>query len=207
MCQTSAVSVSSKSRSSNNPDSELKWKPDPESMAGCSLPMPFRARAGLAHTSVESPAIPKTTRTEILLTRSPYLSISQKYTSSRQQQTHHLLHRNHVSRKCLVLPPPNLRQGRSRLPRLHPQVSLTFYEVLASLTVYRAGLIRKYGLNICRQCFREKATDIGFLKVRSAVELSGTSPKKLSNFPLSGVRTDKIYSTDERIGRDWDAMI
>jgi ribosomal protein S14 len=28
-----------------------------------------------------------------------------------------------------------------------------------------AGLIRKYGLNICRQCFREKAADIGFTKV------------------------------------------
>lgn len=27
------------------------------------------------------------------------------------------------------------------------------------------GMIRKYGLNICRQCFREYATDIGFIKV------------------------------------------
>lgn len=31
---------------------------------------------------------------------------------------------------------------------------------------HKAGLIRKYGLNICRQCFREKSTDIGFTKVR-----------------------------------------
>ncbi|KAI9297623.1 hypothetical protein K502DRAFT_300707 [Neoconidiobolus thromboides FSU 785] len=30
---------------------------------------------------------------------------------------------------------------------------------------HRAGLIRKYGLNICRQCFREYAKDIGFTKV------------------------------------------
>jgi ribosomal protein S14 len=30
---------------------------------------------------------------------------------------------------------------------------------------HKAGLIRKYGLNICRQCFREKAADIGFVKV------------------------------------------
>jgi hypothetical protein len=30
---------------------------------------------------------------------------------------------------------------------------------------HQAGLIRKYGLNICRQCFREKAADIGFIKV------------------------------------------
>ncbi|KAB8079423.1 ribosomal protein S14p/S29e-domain-containing protein [Aspergillus leporis] len=31
---------------------------------------------------------------------------------------------------------------------------------------HRAGLIRKYGMNICRQCFREKSQDIGFHKVR-----------------------------------------
>lgn len=29
----------------------------------------------------------------------------------------------------------------------------------------QGGIIRKYGLDICRQCFREKATDIGFHKV------------------------------------------
>lgn len=27
------------------------------------------------------------------------------------------------------------------------------------------GIIRKYGLNICRQCFREYAKDMGFKKV------------------------------------------
>ncbi|KAI5243903.1 hypothetical protein E4T42_04305 [Aureobasidium subglaciale] len=32
---------------------------------------------------------------------------------------------------------------------------------------HKAGLIRKYGLNICRQCFREKSTDIGFIKTRN----------------------------------------
>ncbi|KAL2828965.1 hypothetical protein ASPVEDRAFT_42086 [Aspergillus versicolor CBS 583.65] len=31
---------------------------------------------------------------------------------------------------------------------------------------HRAGLIRKYGMDICRQCFREKAADIGFFKYR-----------------------------------------
>lgn len=31
------------------------------------------------------------------------------------------------------------------------------------------AIIRKYGLNICRQCFREYATDIGFIKVRGLV--------------------------------------
>ncbi|KAF5699371.1 40s ribosomal s29 [Fusarium mundagurra] len=29
---------------------------------------------------------------------------------------------------------------------------------------HKAGLIRKYDLNLCRQCFREKAKDIGFNK-------------------------------------------
>uniref|UniRef100_A0ACB8FE78 Uncharacterized protein n=1 Tax=Sphaerodactylus townsendi TaxID=933632 RepID=A0ACB8FE78_9SAUR len=29
----------------------------------------------------------------------------------------------------------------------------------------RHGLIRKYGLNMCRQCFRQYAKDIGFLKL------------------------------------------
>uniref|UniRef100_K1PVF2 Small ribosomal subunit protein uS14 n=1 Tax=Magallana gigas TaxID=29159 RepID=K1PVF2_MAGGI len=30
------------------------------------------------------------------------------------------------------------------------------------------GLIRKYGLNMCRRCFREYADDIGFKKVLGA---------------------------------------
>ncbi|CAE6422284.1 unnamed protein product [Rhizoctonia solani] len=31
---------------------------------------------------------------------------------------------------------------------------------------HQAGLIRKYGLDICRQCFREKSAAIGFTKNR-----------------------------------------
>ncbi|EEA24732.1 40S ribosomal protein S29 [Talaromyces marneffei ATCC 18224] len=31
---------------------------------------------------------------------------------------------------------------------------------------HKAGLIRKYGLLVCRQCFREKSSDIGFVKYR-----------------------------------------
>ncbi|KAJ2727043.1 40S ribosomal protein S29 [Coemansia sp. Benny D115] len=30
---------------------------------------------------------------------------------------------------------------------------------------HQAGLIRKYNLDLCRQCFREYANDIGFTKV------------------------------------------
>ena len=33
----------------------------------------------------------------------------------------------------------------------------------------RRGIIRKYGLDICRRCFREYAADIGFTKYRYAV--------------------------------------
>ncbi|XP_044771052.1 40S ribosomal protein S29-like [Neomonachus schauinslandi] len=29
----------------------------------------------------------------------------------------------------------------------------------------RHGLIQKYGLNMCRQCFRQYAKDIGFIKL------------------------------------------
>jgi len=35
------------------------------------------------------------------------------------------------------------------------------------------GMIRKYGLNICRQCFREYAKDIGFVKVSEGVQGCG----------------------------------
>lgn len=42
---------------------------------------------------------------------------------------------------------------------------LTDGVVYSRVCKHRAGLIRKYGLMICRQCFREKANDIGFFKV------------------------------------------
>ncbi|EIW86349.1 40S ribosomal protein S29 [Coniophora puteana RWD-64-598 SS2] len=34
------------------------------------------------------------------------------------------------------------------------------------LCAHQAGLIRKYGLDLCRQCFREKSATIGFEKNR-----------------------------------------
>jgi len=43
---------------------------------------------------------------------------------------------------------------------------LTIFLFYSRVCTHTAGLIRKYGLNICRQCFREKSTDIGFIKVR-----------------------------------------
>lgn len=91
---------------------------------------------------------------------------------------HH--HRNHVSRKCLELAPPILRKGLSKLVRftallvaaaLLPPVLRDLEMLTVSFPNYsrvckhKAGLIRKYDLNLCRQCFREKAKDIGFNKV------------------------------------------
>ncbi|PQE05620.1 40s ribosomal s29 protein [Rutstroemia sp. NJR-2017a BBW] len=40
---------------------------------------------------------------------------------------------------------------------------------------HKAGLIRKYGLNICRQCFREKSQDIGFIKVCPVTSTTSTT--------------------------------
>uniref|UniRef100_A0A8D2I037 Small ribosomal subunit protein uS14 n=1 Tax=Urocitellus parryii TaxID=9999 RepID=A0A8D2I037_UROPR len=41
-----------------------------------------------------------------------------------------------------------------------------FHGVLAfAVCSNRHGLIWKYGLNVCRQCFRQYAKDIGFIKL------------------------------------------
>lgn len=67
--------------------------------------------------------------------------------------------------------------------------------VLAVLTspsrvcTHPAGLIRKYGLLICRQCFREKSQDIGFIKVGIVMTYTIT------------VLTPN--STDKRVNQQW----
>ena len=43
------------------------------------------------------------------------------------------------------------------------------------------GIIRKYGLNICRRCFRQYAKDIGFQKVSKYTLLFVQSTKKDRN--------------------------
>lgn len=99
----------------------------------------------------------------------------------------------HVSRIRLELPPPWLRQGRPPVVRIYTPLTrrfsterwssktlgvriipglelniLTYCSLYSRVCTHRAGLIRKYGLNICRQCFREKSADIGFQKVRKS---------------------------------------
>ncbi|XP_065776896.1 small ribosomal subunit protein uS14-like [Muntiacus reevesi] len=54
--------------------------------------------------------------------------------------------------------------GHQQLYRSHPR---KFGQGSRSCGVYsnRNGLIRKYGLSMCRQCFRPYAKDIGFIKL------------------------------------------
>lgn len=55
------------------------------------------------------------------------------------------------------------------------------------------GLIRKYHLNMCRRCFRERATDIGFVKVRFVVVVPccGVSGR-VSNVGLLSLLCDAV---------------
>ncbi|AWP19816.1 putative 40S ribosomal protein S29 [Scophthalmus maximus] len=47
----------------------------------------------------------------------------------------------------------------------------------------RHGLIRKYGLNMCRQCFRQYAKDIGFVKASISVHAVTLTPRPLHDPP------------------------
>ena len=58
--------------------------------------------------------------------------------------------------------------GRAAISHLFPRIRLTMSH--SRVCTHKAGLIRKYGLNICRQCFREKSQDIGFTKVGDLVQ-------------------------------------
>lgn len=60
---------------------------------------------------------------------------------------------------------------------------------------HKAGLIRKYGLNICRQCFREKSTDIGFVKVQIGSIPSLQSSSICTDTTGGTPRTDKRIAT------------
>nr|XP_013801172.1 PREDICTED: 40S ribosomal protein S29 [Apteryx mantelli mantelli] len=43
--------------------------------------------------------------------------------------------------------------------------ALAVFPLRSRVCSNRHGLIRKYGLNMCRQCFRQYAKDIGFIKL------------------------------------------
>ncbi|GLB36561.1 putative ribosomal protein S14 [Lyophyllum shimeji] len=73
----------------------------------------------------------------------------------------------------------SLRKLFRRSSSTHPYLKMTHDAVWFSrprkfgkgsrqcrLCAHQAGLIRKYGLDLCRQCFREKSSAIGFTKNR-----------------------------------------
>lgn len=68
------------------------------------------------------------------------------------------------TRPSLVLSTSQVRKG---LPGMVLILNYQWRLILLGSRVctHQAGLIRKYGLNVCRQCFRQYAADIGFMKV------------------------------------------
>ena len=67
------------------------------------------------------------------------------------------------------IPPAHLHLSIFTSIQIQPHRSATHvcHGVTSRLCAHQAGLIRKYGLDLCRQCFREKSAAIGFVKVRS----------------------------------------
>ena len=61
---------------------------------------------------------------------------------------------------------------------------LTHPVLYSRLCAHQAGLIRKYGLDLCRQCFREKAAAIGFNKVRSSLRVPSLASPHVSHLLL-----------------------
>ena len=61
----------------------------------------------------------------------------------------------------------NIKSDYSTSRRYHYWTLPTLLFTMNSrLCAHQWGLIRKYNLDLCRQCFREKSAAIGFVKVR-----------------------------------------
>jgi hypothetical protein len=67
------------------------------------------------------------------------------------------------TRRSLVLSPKKIWKRLT---------SMVFLISFSRVCAHQAGLIRKYNLDMCRQCFREYAKDIGFLKVTFIITTS-----------------------------------
>lgn len=77
------------------------------------------------------------------------------------------------------------------------QCHLLFLPPSSRVCSNRHGLIRKYGLNMCRQCFRQYAKDIGFIKVRAV----GRSP------PPCGQTAEGLRSQEFQKGEGFNAWL
>jgi hypothetical protein len=92
-----------------------------------------------------------------------------------------------------------------------PQSADLFVFLYSRVCTHTAGLIRKYGLNICRQCFREKSQDIGFIKVdiptqslhylRKSNDRTFEKEKTIADARISSNSTDKF--SDRMKIQDW----
>ncbi|PPQ98916.1 hypothetical protein CVT24_003547, partial [Panaeolus cyanescens] len=95
-----------------------------------------------------------------------------------------VLYRLHKQSSSLSPPPPtkllaDLQLGRKTTEKMtHDAVWFSRPRKFGKgsrqcrLCAHQAGLIRKYGLDLCRQCFREKSAAIGFTKVRIVIIFS-----------------------------------
>jgi Ribosomal protein S14p/S29e len=72
---------------------------------------------------------------------------------------------------CSLLPAVQLSPVHTRLG-CSPSCSLV--RLYSKVCGNQKGIVRKYELNVCRQCFREYAKDIGFVKVRALVDTHDT---------------------------------
>lgn len=79
--------------------------------------------------------------------------------------------------------------------------------IYSRVCTHKAGLIRKYGLNICRQCFREKATDIGFVKVHQLEQMRKRRIHQQQNQRTNAISTAPLnYSHPKRNDNDWQSI-
>jgi small subunit ribosomal protein S29e len=75
----------------------------------------------------------------------------------------------HISNKYLLLLLQNIKMAETRVPNklyaTHPKnYGKGSRQCRVTGRKGGMGLIRKYGINMKRQCFRERANDIGFIK-------------------------------------------
>ncbi|KAL0739389.1 hypothetical protein Bca4012_015599 [Brassica carinata] len=69
------------------------------------------------------------------------------------------------------------------------------------------GLIRKYGLNCCRQCFRSNAKEIGFIKMGSDQNPSRSDTSEIKSLIYRQIGTQRADSYFHHLGRFFASRI
>lgn len=103
---------------------------------------------------------------------------------------------HHVSRRRLLLPPSHLRQRLAQMVRDSYSIqrgTTNFDNSVVNGEKRNSGLIRKYELNMSRQAFREKAADMGWVKVRrQACDYTQEETYTCNPVPLNGERDNGV---------------